>query len=103
MSAYYTRRDYKREYANVRGRSRHSTTGTFCSLLMILFVAFKLSHIINWNWKWVLGPIWIPGALYLTLAIVAAGLQEAVDHFERKALSAKQRSNMARGFDVKSN
>lgn len=29
-------------------------------LLSILFIAFKLSHIIDWSWWWVLSPIWSP-------------------------------------------
>lgn len=27
--------------------------------LILLFIAFKLAHIINWSWVWVLAPIWV--------------------------------------------
>jgi hypothetical protein len=32
----------------------------FCSLLTILFIGLKLTHVIDWSWWWVLSPIWIP-------------------------------------------
>lgn len=28
-------------------------------LLTLLFVAFKLAHIIAWPWLWVVSPVWI--------------------------------------------
>lgn len=100
MAAYYSRRDYEREYANGRGRGRHDATGVFCSLLTILLVAFKLAHIIVWPWKWVLGPIWIPLALYLTLTIIAGLLEGVADHYERKARIAEREARMARNLGV---
>lgn len=43
----------------------------FCSLLFIVFLVLKLTHVIDWNWWWVTCPIWIPVGLYLViLAIV---------------------------------
>ena len=27
--------------------------------LLVLFVALKLTHVINWSWWWVLSPAWI--------------------------------------------
>lgn len=33
---------------------------TFVDLLALLFIAFKLAHIISWPWIWVLAPFWIP-------------------------------------------
>lgn len=37
----------------------------FLGLLAILFIAFKLAHIINWSWWWVLTPLWIPAFCWL--------------------------------------
>ena len=40
----------------------------FWGLLTILFIAFKLTNIIDWSWWWVLCPIWIDA--FITFAIV---------------------------------
>ena len=29
------------------------------SLLTIVFIVLKLTHVINWSWWWVLSPLWI--------------------------------------------
>lgn len=29
-------------------------------VIAVLFVVLKLSHLTDWNWVWVLGPVWIP-------------------------------------------
>lgn len=36
--------------------------------LLILFIAFKLAHIIAWSWWWVLAPLWAPVAVYVVFA-----------------------------------
>lgn len=33
---------------------------SFYGLLTLLFVALKLTHVIDWSWWWVLAPYWIP-------------------------------------------
>lgn len=44
----------------------------FLGALTILFIALKLTHIIDWSWWWVLAPLWIPVAVVLgVIAIVA--------------------------------
>jgi hypothetical protein len=46
----------------------------FTGLLTILFIALKLTHVIDWSWWWVLAPIWIGFALALVIfALVGAG------------------------------
>ena len=30
------------------------------TLLTILFMTLKLSHVIAWSWWWVLAPLWLP-------------------------------------------
>ena len=32
----------------------------FFGLLAILFIALKLTGYIDWQWQWVLAPIWMP-------------------------------------------
>jgi uncharacterized membrane protein len=46
----------------------------FFGLLAIVFITMKLTNIIDWNWFWVLCPLWIPLALTLVMAIVVFGL-----------------------------
>jgi len=40
------------------------------SLLLILFITLKLTHVINWNWIWVLSPMWVPSLIILTLSLI---------------------------------
>ena len=47
-----------------------------CSLLGVLFVALKLSGVINWSWWWVTLPFW--GGFALVLLILFIGLAIAV-------------------------
>lgn len=44
----------------------------FLGALTILFIALKLTHVIDWNWWWVLSPIWIPVAVVLGIIAIAA-------------------------------
>lgn len=41
------------------------------TLLLILFIALKLTHQISWSWLWVLSPFWIPIGAALAVALVA--------------------------------
>jgi len=44
--------------------------GSFSTLLTILFIALKLTHVIAWSWWWVLSPLWIGAAIALGALIV---------------------------------
>jgi predicted tellurium resistance membrane protein TerC len=39
----------------------------FSSLLLLLFIALKLTGHITWSWWWVLSPEWIPTAITVVL------------------------------------
>lgn len=39
-------------------------------LLQVSFIVLKLCHVINWPWKWVLCPTWIP----LSIGVGVAGI-----------------------------
>lgn len=41
----------------------------FAGVLTILFIALKLTHVIDWSWWWVLSPLWIPIALLFVVII----------------------------------
>lgn len=43
---------------------------TFAGLLTILFIALKLTHVIDWSWWWVLAPVWIGVAIAVLVALV---------------------------------
>ena len=41
----------------------------FIGMLTIVFTTLKLTHVINWSWRWVLSPIWI---VYFTVFAIMA-------------------------------
>lgn len=45
----------------------------FVGLLTILFVALKLTGVIDWSWWWVLSPIWISFLCVFGILISAFG------------------------------
>ena len=40
---------------------------TVPTILLIIFIILKLTHIITWSWLWVLSPIWIYGIIMLIM------------------------------------
>jgi hypothetical protein len=42
----------------------------FFDLLLIMFIGFKLSGIIDWSWFWVLSPLWITAGIVSTTAVI---------------------------------
>lgn len=38
--------------------------------LTLLFVGLKLTHLIDWEWLWVLSPLWISFALWCLFLIL---------------------------------
>ncbi len=44
----------------------------FFDLLELIFIALKLTGVIDWRWVWVLAPAW--GQLVLVLIIMSIGL-----------------------------
>jgi hypothetical protein len=56
----------------VSNESKSSGGIGFMGLLAILFIGLKLGGVISWSWLWVLGPLWIPMAIIIPLAILMA-------------------------------
>ena len=54
----------------IHGINNYSMKISIESLLLILFITLKLTHVINWSWIWVLSPIWIPSLIILTLSLI---------------------------------
>ena len=44
--------------------------GGFSGLLTIVFVALKLTNVIDWQWIWVVSPLWISLALAIVFLII---------------------------------
>ena len=51
----------------------------FVDALTLLFIALKLTGQIDWNWFWVLSPIWISILFLAVLAIVILLIGRIVD------------------------
>lgn len=45
----------------------------FLGLLTIAFIVLKLTDVIDWDWLWVLAPIWIPLAVVGFFLVLALG------------------------------
>lgn len=58
--------------------SNHGNAGIgFSGLLLLLFIALKLTNVIEWSWLWVLSPVWIP----FVLILVGTGLYVGIDYW----------------------
>jgi membrane protein YdbS with pleckstrin-like domain len=42
----------------------------FCFLTTLAFTILKIMHIIDWNWWWVLAPLWIPFGGFIILVLI---------------------------------
>ena len=38
----------------------------FLGALAILFIGLKLGDVIQWSWWWVLSPLWLPVAIFVS-------------------------------------
>ena len=65
-------------------------------ILTIVFVVLKLTEEIDWPWKWVLSPIWIPYALWAVVLLVAGFIWLLAGMFERLTLTPDQREGRKR-------
>jgi len=48
----------------------------FTSVLFIVFLVLKLTHVIAWSWLWVTSPLWIgfAVAIFVIAIVVLVGL-----------------------------
>ena len=53
--------------------------GFLSALLGVAFIVLKLVGVIDWNWVWVLAPIWIYAAVTLLIIIAMVILAVLVD------------------------
>lgn len=38
--------------------------------MTIIFIALRLTHMINWSWIWVFSPIWLPVILAILAVLI---------------------------------
>ncbi|MNQ85056.1 hypothetical protein D3C85_1002030 [compost metagenome] len=53
--------------------SKVSVSFPFLSMLCLLFIGLKLAAVgvvATWSWWWVMSPIWIPVAIFLTVITI---------------------------------
>lgn len=43
---------------------------SFATVLTIVFIILKLCGVIDWNWVWVLAPMWISFVLWILIVAV---------------------------------
>lgn len=41
----------------------------FSTILFIVFLVLKLTHVIDWSWWWVTSPLWIPIAITILIYV----------------------------------
>lgn len=61
--------------SNVKTEVQSGGVG-FLGLLTILFIALKLMGVISWSWLWVLSPLWIPFATFVSLVLIILALNK---------------------------
>lgn len=42
------------------------------TILFVIFLVLKLTHLIDWSWWWVTAPLWIPVLAAVGVGIIAA-------------------------------
>jgi hypothetical protein len=40
------------------------------TVLFIVFLVLKLTHVIDWSWWWVTAPLWIPIVLFGIIGLI---------------------------------
>lgn len=39
------------------------------TILFLIFLVLKLTHVIGWSWWWVTAPLWIPAGIVVALLL----------------------------------
>ncbi|ANW67621.1 hypothetical protein BCA37_10605 [Mycobacterium sp. djl-10] len=65
----------------MREPNRGGPGARFLAVLFLIFLVLKLgvgdTEVQSWSWWWVFGPIWIPVAVLLVLALLVAIVKAA--------------------------
>lgn len=49
------------------------------TILFVVFLVLKLTHIIDWSWWWVTAPLWIPIGFVIALTVLLGVLSAIFD------------------------
>lgn len=50
---------------------KNNRTGTSLgTVIQTILIILKLANLINWSWKWVLAPIWVPASIILLIYLI---------------------------------
>lgn len=58
------------------------------TVLLILFIAFRIAGVIDWSWWWVAAPFWIP----LALSVAAIAVVRLLVWNERRRMTPEERN-----------
>ena len=51
----------------------------FCGTLTVVFIVLRLTGVIDWDWWWVLAPLWVPALVALLVVVVVVIYYAIVD------------------------
>lgn len=51
----------------------------FCGTLTVVFIVLRITGVIDWDWWWVLAPLWVPALIALVVLAVVAAYYKIVD------------------------
>lgn len=57
--------------------------------LLVLFIALKLTGVIDWSWWWVLSPVWITVSLLVLMLVVGVIYAHVSARRSRKRIGDK--------------
>lgn len=69
-----------------RGEGNGATGVSFFGVMLAVFIALKLAHVINWSWWLVLAPLWFEIIIVIIVIIVilwADGPKDPRDPFNK--------------------
>ena len=55
----------------------------FLSILTLIFITLKLLGKIDWDWVWVLSPLWIPLAIVFLILVVVVSIVGIISAFKK--------------------
>lgn len=54
----------------------------FLGLMALMFIGFKVAHVIDWSWWFVLMPLWGPFVILAAITLLLAFVQGCYDAWE---------------------
>lgn len=63
--------------------TNNGVSGT--TLIFITFLVLKVTHYIDWDWKWVTAPLWVPLIIVITILIEGEveGWNDCIDEVKK--------------------